>query len=112
MEKKIPVIVCILLISAPVCHALTFGEFLAGAAGVVAAPFVIPAVIGAAGFTATGIAAGSWGAAAMSASAPVATGSLIAIAQSIGATEAIGLAGKAISGGVVYAAYRATEDRD
>ncbi|XP_063433565.1 interferon alpha-inducible protein 27-like protein 2 isoform X2 [Mytilus trossulus] len=112
MEKKILMFVCILLLTTPICHALTFGEFLAGAVGVAAAPFVIPAALGVAGFTAGGIAAGSLGAAAMSASAPVAAGSFVAIAQSIGATGAIGMAGKAIGGGVGYAAYRATKDDD
>ncbi|XP_071168169.1 interferon alpha-inducible protein 27-like protein 2A [Mytilus edulis] len=112
MEKKIPVIVCILLIAAPVCHAWTWGGLLTGAACMVAAPIAIPAALGAVGFTATGIVGSSIAASAMSASAPVVTGSVVALAQSVGATGTIGLTTKVVAGVVGYGAHYATHDSD
>ncbi|XP_062379655.1 interferon alpha-inducible protein 27-like protein 2A [Sardina pilchardus] len=86
---------------------LTALAVVAGAGGaVVAAPLVIAGV----GFTAGGIAAGSWAAAAMSVTATanggaVAAGSMVAILQSIGvvglstgATAAVGATGGTLAG--------------
>ena len=69
--------------------------------GVIAAPVVAGAALGAAGFTASGVAAGSAAAAIQSAvyGGSVAAGSLFALAQSAGATGAIGVAATAAIGG-------------
>ncbi|XP_069122071.1 uncharacterized protein [Argopecten irradians] len=78
----------------------------AGAAAVVAAPVVVPAALGAVGFSAAGTAAGSAGAALMSTyGGSIAAGSAVSVMQSVGAAG-IGVAGKAVAGtvaaGVAY----------
>ncbi|XP_063431302.1 interferon alpha-inducible protein 27, mitochondrial-like [Mytilus trossulus] len=112
MEKKISVIVFILLIAAPGCYAWSWGGVLTGAVCMVAAPIAIPAALGTVGFSAAGIVGSSIAASAMSASSPVVTGSLVAMAQSVGATGTIGLATKAVAAGVGYGTYCATHDCD
>ncbi len=63
------------------------------------APIVVPAALGAVGFTSAGIVAGSVAAKAMSVAAPIPSGSLVATAQSAGAAG-IGVTGKVIGAAV------------
>merc|ERR1711902_12252 len=77
---------------------------------VVAAPVVVPAALGAAGFTSAGIAAGSAGASMMSTyGGAVGTGSVLATAQSIGAAG-LGTAGTVVAGASGYGAGKIAEN--
>ncbi|XP_033763220.1 interferon alpha-inducible protein 27-like protein 1 [Pecten maximus] len=88
------------------CWCLTDALLAGGAvgAGVVAAPFVASAALGAVGFTAAGTAAGSAGAALMSTyGGSIAAGSAVSVMQSVGAAG-LGVAGQAVGGAVAGAA--------
>merc|ERR1711860_25014 len=77
---------------------------------VVVAPVVVPAALGAAGFTSAGIAAGSAGASLMSTyGGAVGAGSAVATAQSIGAAG-LGTAGTVIAGAFGYGAGKVAEN--
>jgi len=81
------------------CEVLAVAGAVGGAVGVVT---IAPVVIGAAGFTTAGVAAGSYAASLMSAAAianggTIAAGSTVAVLQSVGAAG-LGLAGQAALG--------------
>lgn len=88
------------------------------AAGAVALPLAVPAIIGLAGFGAGGILAGSSAAAWMSSAAAagggaIASGSLIALCQSVGAAglSAAGVANLGILGGAIGGGIATIYDR-